>query len=247
MYKTLIFGGTSEGRELAELCAENGVPAWVSVATDYGASLLGGVKVLTGRLTEGEMLNLIVQNGFDLVVDATHPFAREATANIRRACAAAGTRLVRVVRETGPVGGGRYFDTVPALIAYLSKTDGNILVTTGSKELAAFCGLANYRERCAVRVLAGAAGRCAELGFAPERIITGRGPFSVKANIEHIKKFDARFIVTKDSGAAGGLVEKLTAAEELGVGVLILKRPKESGVSLSEAKRIILEGGKKHG
>ena len=86
MRRVLIFGGTTEGRELAEFCAENGVSACVSVATAYGASLLRGVGVFIGRLTRAEMLKLIDENGFELVVDATHPFASEATANIRAAC-----------------------------------------------------------------------------------------------------------------------------------------------------------------
>ena len=244
MCRILIFGGTAEGRELAELCAGNGIPACVSVATDYGASLLSGVKVLTGRLTEAGMLKRITEGAFELVIDATHPFAREATENIRRACERAGVRLLRVLRGSSGETGGRYFDSIGELISFLSATDGNVLITTGSKELAAFCALENYRERCAVRVLPGGVERCRELDFAPENIIAGKGPFTAEQNTEHMKKFNVRFLVTKDSGDAGGLREKLAAAKRLGVAALILKRPAESGVSLDAAKRIILEMGR---
>ncbi len=246
MRRVLIFGGTTEGRELAEFCAENGVSACVSVATAYGASLLRGVGVFIGRLTRAEMLKLIDENGFELVVDATHPFASEATANIRAACGEAGVRLVRVLREDGGRTFGRYFDEIRDLISFLSQTDGGVLITTGSKELAAFCALENYGERCAVRVLPSAVERCLELGFAPERIIAGKGPFTREQNVEHIKKFNARFLVTKDSGKAGGLGEKLAAAKELGAAPLILKRPRESGLSLAEVKQIVLETGEAH-
>lgn len=53
MCRLLIFGGTSEGRELAEFCADNKIDAYISVTTDYGAELLpesDNIKILTGRL-----------------------------------------------------------------------------------------------------------------------------------------------------------------------------------------------------
>lgn len=241
MCRLLIFGGTTEGRELAAFCAENGLSAVVSVATAYGAALLSGVRVITGRMTEAQMLEFITENRFSLVIDATHPFAREATENIRRACEKAGVRRLRVLREASPEADALYFDAVAELVAYLSEREGAVLVTTGSKELDAFLSLPNYRGRCAVRVLPSAAERCLALGFASERIIVGKGPFTKEQNVGHMKKYGARFLVTKDSGAAGGFGEKLAAARELGARALVLKRPEEEGVTLEEAKKILLE------
>ena len=87
MDKLLIFGGTTEGRELAEFCVHSGIPAAVSVATAYGAALLpDGVEVLCGRLDAAQIGALLNERGFRLVIDATHPYAREASANIRIAC-----------------------------------------------------------------------------------------------------------------------------------------------------------------
>ena len=54
----LIFAGTTEGRELAEHLAGAGVHCTVSVATEYGAQILGpgkGRTVLQGRLTQKQM------------------------------------------------------------------------------------------------------------------------------------------------------------------------------------------------
>ena len=87
MCRLLIFGGTTEGRLLAEHCSKSGISADVSVATEYGAELLPeDVNVLCGRLETEEMTALILKNGYIMVVDATHPYAVEATKNIKAAC-----------------------------------------------------------------------------------------------------------------------------------------------------------------
>ena len=82
--KLLIFGGTTEGRILAQRAGELGAEVTVSVATELGAEELAGldgVRVLTGRLDRPRMEALLP--GFDLCVDATHPYAKLATATIR--------------------------------------------------------------------------------------------------------------------------------------------------------------------
>ena len=86
--KLLIFGGTTEGREIAEWCAANDIFADVSVTTDYGARLLGSsrsLNVFTGKLDCAEMKTLIGAGNYAAVIDATHPYATEATSNIRKA------------------------------------------------------------------------------------------------------------------------------------------------------------------
>lgn len=249
MCKVLIFGGTTEGRELAEFCAENEITSCVSVATEYGAKLLErSVRVRVGRMNADEMAAFIAENRFSMVLDATHPYAVEATENINKACRETAVHLVRVLRGGSGAAGGRYFDDLASLTDYLNETDGAVFVTTGSKELAAFKKLKNYRERCAVRVLptSEAAEVCLALGFEKSHIIAEKGPFTEERNIEQLRRFDAKYLVTKDSGAAGGFAEKLSAAEKCGAKALIIRRPGECGVSLSEAKNLLLTV-KKHG
>lgn len=84
----LIFGGTTEGRLLAEFCAGKGIPAQVCVTTEHGAGLLPEGMARTGTLDEDGMQLLLRGRAFRAVIDATHPYAREATRNIRTACAA---------------------------------------------------------------------------------------------------------------------------------------------------------------
>ena len=85
----LIFAGTTEGRILAEYASAHSIRCFVSVATDYGKSLLeklDNITVLTGRMDEKAMEHFIEEKDIRLVIDATHPFAREVTENIKEAC-----------------------------------------------------------------------------------------------------------------------------------------------------------------
>ncbi len=100
MDKILIFAGTTEGRELAEFCADNGIAADVSTATAYGASLLPeGIGLLSGRLDAEEICILLRARHYAAVIDATHPYAKDATANIRVACLQTGIPYRRLLRR----------------------------------------------------------------------------------------------------------------------------------------------------
>lgn len=245
MCKILIFGGTTEGRELADFCGKNKIGAYISVTTDYGAQLISKsehITVLTGKTDGVRILDFIKNNGIKLVVDATHPYAVEATKNIQYACEAFNINRIRVIRKrTAVVWNGRYFDDINLLVNYLNERSGNIFITTGSKELRHFCGIKNFRKRCTVRVLPieKIICECELLGFDGAHIIARQGPFTEDQNIEHIKNADAVFLVTKDSGDAGGFNEKISAAEKCGAEILIIKRPAEVGIELYEAEKII--------
>ena len=87
MKNILLFAGTTEGRLLAEFLIHQPVRLHTAVATAYGASLLPSAPSMTvssHRMNEAQMIDFIQQQHFDLVLDATHPYASEASANIRR-------------------------------------------------------------------------------------------------------------------------------------------------------------------
>lgn len=243
MNNILIFGGTTEGRLLAEFCNEKNISAAVCVATEYGGSLLSNsstVRVIVGRKDKAEIEQLIVTGNFTSVFDATHPYAMEVSKNVKAVCEGLNVTYYRVVREAEEdINGGLYFDTADEIALYLKDTEGHIFISTGSKELGAF-GKYSIPERSVVRILPDekTEHRCREMGFY--QVITGKGPFSEEENIGHFG--DCAYLVTKDSGAAGGFREKLSAAEKTGAKVLILRRPKENGISIEEAEMIILKG-----
>lgn len=244
MCRILIFGGTTEGRELAEYCAENKIFACVSVTTDYGAELLPKsiyVKPLVGKLENAEMVKLISENNFALIIDATHPYAKLATENIRHSCEETGAEYIRLIRKREAAAEGKIFDDMSGLIDYLNAGNERILSTLGSKELPLLSGLNNCFKRVWLRVLPaeGIVDYCKSYGFDENKIIIGKGPFSLEENIAHIKKSGAEILVTKESGAAGGYPEKVMAAKQLGTRLATIKRPEETGFGIDEIKEIL--------
>ena len=99
--RAVVFSGTTEGRIFSRQLAQLGADVLVSVATPLGSEEQGsfaGITVHCGRLTPDEMAALV--QGADLCVDATHPYAVDATRNIRTACRTAGERLYPRVLPT---------------------------------------------------------------------------------------------------------------------------------------------------
>ena len=238
MKELLLFGGTAEGRELAEWLLGRGISCTVCVATPYGQALLpAGVQVHTGRMEAEEMAALMVSRPYACVVDATHPYAVEVTANIRAAAQAAGLPLFRLVRDGGEAEGdwltARDMGQAAALAG---KLEGNILLTTGSKELEAFAPLAG---RCYPRVLPAldSLGRCLELGFPQKNILCMQGPFTRQLDLALIRQYHIRIVVSKATGAAGGFWEKAAAAREGGCALIVVARPgHEAGLTLAQLK-----------
>lgn len=240
--RLLIFGGTTEGRVLAERSSALSAEVTVSVATPLGAEELAGlagVRVLTGRLDQVGMEALLP--GFDLCVDATHPYAAEATANIRKACAAAGVPLLRLLRQSSRAEGAVCVPSCKAAAELLADKPGNILLTTGSKELSAFDRL--DKNRLYVRLLPTHDGiaACEGLGLPHSHILALQGPFSRKLNEAMLEQYKIRWLVTKDGGQAGGFEEKLAAARATGAELVLVERPPDAGESLEEILEQIRE------
>lgn len=232
----LLFGGTTEGREILEY----GLPAICCVATDCGAKMLRDINcvdIRVGRLDAGQIAAFIREREIDCVIDATHPYAVMVTANIKRACEETSTPLRRVLREPSAYDGAVTVESCEAAAEMLNRHGGKALLTTGSKNLAAFTAVSDFRERLFARVLSAedAVGHAEALGFKSEHIIAERGPFTVEQNEALLRRTGAAVIVTKDGGAPGGTSEKLTAAKRLGVEVIVVRRPDDIGCTVHQA------------
>ncbi len=240
--KICLFAGTTEGKELAFFLAGN-CDLTVCVATEYGEILLDELKnadIRTGRLDETGMESFFIQKKFDLIADATHPYAAQVSSNIQHAAKASGCPYLRIARDTGGVVPGCiYVSDASGAAKYLSDKEGNIFISTGMKELPAFSEIA--RERLYVRVLPSIPSLevCEAEHIPPSHIIAAQGPFSYETNIANFRSANAKWLVTKQSGTAGGFEEKINAAAKLGMKTVVIGAPADSGVSLEEAIHLL--------
>lgn len=238
--KVLLFGGTTEGRTFGEWLFSRGIDTTVCVATEYGGTLLPqGIDVRVGRLDCPEMATLMVE-GYTHIIDATHPYAAVVTGNIQESAQQNSLPYYRLLRDGAPEGDWLHGENV-AQAAELCKTlEGNILLTTGSKELEPF-GIDGLRQRTFPRVLPTVEGvsRCLGLQFSVGQIIAMQGPFSQRLNEGLIEQLDISVMVTKASGGTGGFWEKVAAAKACGVTLVVIDRPRaEIGYTLEELKQL---------
>lgn len=237
MRKILIFAGTTEGRELAEFCAAHGISADVSTATEYGSSLLpAGIGVLSGRLDADEICTLLRREQYAAVIDATHPYAKDATENIRSACHFLAVPYRRLLRQSLPVT-GESVHSMEQMIAMLNQTNEIVLSTLGSKSAALLTDVCAFRERIWLRLLPSdtVSAECERLGFDPEKLILEKGPFSTEQNLAHIRFSGAQILLTKESGTVGGYPEKSEAVNIAQIRMITLCRPAESECGYDEA------------
>ena len=247
MYKVIVFAGTTEGYEISRFLSENQLPVLACVATEYGSKSLqenSCLHVQAGRLDEQQMRNLFFREKPELVLDATHPYAAEVTQNIRKACEETGVSYTRILRTGSEQQNAVYVRDAKEAAEYLEGTEGNVLLTTGSKELAVFTSVSDYNKRLFARVLSlpSVIESCQALGFEGRNLIAMQGPFSKELNQAMLEQYQCKYLVTKDSGKAGGFLEKIQAAEALGVTAVIIGRPlAEEGLSLKECRHMLIE------
>ena len=257
MNKLVLFGGTTEVRKLAEYCSRHEILTLVCVVSDYGAGLVPEspwIRVRKEAMGRQEMEELLDREKPGLVLDCTHPYASAATENIRQACSRLGMDCVRVEREeeqgiSDRFQNGRihWVQNAAEAAAWLSEREGRIFLTTGSKELETYSRIPGFEERVFARVLPDerAVGMCRSLGLKGSRIIAVQGPFSFEMNLALIHMTGADYVVTKESGTAGGFPEKMEAVQAAGaVAVVIGRPPRAGGISLKEAVRLLEPYGK---
>ena len=246
MKKIVIFAGTTEGRRLSEILADAGITHTVCVATEYGEIVMREqtdaeaartkeqpfVSLHRGRMDREQMEEFLRNEGYEIVVDATHPYAQAVTENIRDAVKTQSPIYLRLEREISetpeaedPVVSIRYFESNADCAKALENTEGNILLTTGSKELATYCASGRLHDRLYVRILPGRESLelCMEQGIKGRQILALQGPFSTEMNAAILKQYDIRHMVTKNSGRTGGYQEKLEAAKMLGIPVYVIQ------------------------
>jgi precorrin-6A/cobalt-precorrin-6A reductase len=171
---------------------------------------------------EGLMAYLRAER-IDALIDATHPFAARMSANAVAACRATATPLVVFTRPPWtPQEGDRWIDvaTMEAAADALGLTRKTVLLTQGRLQLAAFARAPQHRY--IVRAIDPPAEAAA---LADCRLILARGPFALHDELKLMREEKVEILVTKNSGGRA-TYPKIEAARTLGVGVVVVKRPK---------------------
>lgn len=234
MKNVLVFGGTTEGRLIAEFLASKNISVDLHVATEYGSTVvqeMENLNVHVGRLDCSQIKKLFTICGYCLVIDATHPFAVEVSRNIASAVPK-GIKIIRFRRKTQTLAGEqnekiRVFSSINDCIVELKKTSGNILLTTGSKDLGEFCSHAELLPRLNARVIPSVESLniCTHSGLEGARIFAMQGPFSREFNCAQIRERKIQVLVTKQSGRTGGVDEKLLACQDCGITCFVIRDP----------------------
>ena len=222
--KVLILGGTAEAAALARALAEDArVAATTSLAgrTRAPGELPGAVR--RGGFGGAQALaDYLRQEGIDLLVDATHPFAARIGRNAAQACAAAGVPRLVLTRPPWTAREGDRWIPVPdaeAAAAALSGLGRRVFLTIGRQELAAFTGLTDIWF-------------LVRLVEPPEQpiplddfhLVLGRGPFSLAQETALLRAQGIEAVVSKNSGGPSTYA-KIEAARALGLPVVMVARP----------------------
>lgn len=243
--RIVIFSGTTEGRKLSEFLCENEIEHHVCVATESGQQVMessGYARVHVGRMDEEKMRTFLEEEA-SFVVDATHPYAQVVTETIRRVTTELSYEYWRVLRgkEEEIVEENTYFyESAEDCANKLSRLSGNILLTTGSKELQCYTKTESLRNRVYVRVLPSieAITLCQKAGVMEKHILAMYGPHSLEMNEATIKQYRIDHLVTKESGRTGGEQSKLEAARKQGIWIHVIRRPEErEGISFTECMK----------
>ena len=224
----LLAGGTKDSRIIAEKLLKDKHRVIVTTATEYGGKLIShlDLEVRVTRLDLEGLENLANEMNVSQIVDATHPYAIEISENLLKLSEIMGLPYYRYERSMLKYKKENSFYDLEELINFLEEVKGNILLTLGSNNIHRFKDLKN-KKSIYIRVLPTeyALKKCEDAGFRPSQILGLQGPFNTIFNEAIYVNYDIKYVVTKESGATGGELEKVEAAKNLGVNVVVLKRP----------------------
>ena len=231
----LLLGGTSDCAPLAVALAQAGYCVLVSSATDVELSSGSHprIRCRSGKLDAEQMASLVQDRQIRAIVDATHPYAVAVRSTAELVAGRQGIPYLSYMRP-GTVdqteGVSMVADHSEAARRCV-ETGKPVFLTIGSRNVMPY---ALEAKRAGVDLFARVLDHpdshqaCRDAGISNDHVVIGRGPFSVDENRREIRKFHAGVLVTKDSGDAGGVPEKIEAARIEGCEVIVVGRPQIS-------------------
>ena len=235
--RILLLGGTKDSTNIIEH-VKNNYDAYIltTTTTEYGAKLAkesGSDEVIARPLPKDELTGIIKKENIDLLIDATHPFAAHIT---QTSVSIANELKMPFIRFERPITNLENIDT--SHIHYVNSFDeagklienefleGNVLHFAGAntmEEVLKHVSVDRFYPR--ILKVESSIEKCEMLGVDPSHIIPMNGAASLDENLELIEKYDASVMITKESGEIGGVVEKIQAANEKDIAVIMIQRP----------------------
>ncbi|MPQ42922.1 cobalt-precorrin-6A reductase [Clostridium tarantellae] len=226
--------GTSEGKKFLSLINKYTSDLTVFTATKYGGELLKDFNmknIFSTPLDKEGFKNQIKKFSIKAMVDASHPYAVNVSKNLIKACKETDIEYIRYERR-GIIESLDNKDNISTIEKYgdlksvLSSFDGNILNTTGSRNIKKIIDL-KLENRIVHRILPDGdiLKDILTLGVQVEDVIAIKGPVGYELNKAFIKEYDIKAILTKDSGIQGGVVEKIRAAKDTNTKIILIKKP----------------------
>lgn len=231
--KIFLIAGTEDGRKLAKFLSDKNFKVTASVVSEYGRKILeqyANIEINDKKLNAVELEEILRAGNFEILVDASHPYAENISENAITACEKANIFYIRYERPEVEINYKNIYrvENYKQAAEISAKLGKNIFLTTGSRNLKKFIECDAVKNcNITARILPTAEVLAeVEKFLSPKNIIAMQGKFSVELNVELFKHTQAEVIVTKNSGEIGGADTKILAAEILNLPVVLIERPK---------------------
>lgn len=227
----LVLGGTSDSIKICNLLNELNKDYIVSVTTNYGADLASKVakNIVIKKMDRDYMIKFMKENNINLVIDSTHPYAIEVSKNAIEVANFLGIKYIRYERKSllDDLDYEKVIKVKSLEEAYKKANEigTNIFLGTGSKTIGEFVkSLKNKNLVARVLPTSEVIKMCEDVGLNADNIIAMKGPFSEAINEQMYKHYDIDLVITKESGIEGGFLEKVNAAKNLNIPVVVIVR-----------------------
>ena len=236
--RIFILGGTKDSTNIITHIKENyDAHILTTTTTEYGARLAreaGSDDTIARPLLKDEIIKIFTEGSFDILIDATHPFAEHIT---QTSVSIARELEIPYIRFERPTTNLENIDT--SRIIYVNSFDeagnliesefpkGSVLHFAGANTMADVVKYVSV-DRFYPRILKVESSlvKCHQLDIDPEHIIPMTGAATLEENIDLIERYGASVMITKESGEIGGVIEKIEAANETDISVIMIQRPK---------------------
>ncbi|MCD7782108.1 MAG: precorrin-6A reductase [Methanosphaera sp.] len=247
----IVMSGTSDSTKVIKYLDNKENYIIATTVTDYGADIAknaGADKVISKPLKQEDFVSLIKENNIDTLIDATHPFASVATDTAIKSCNETGINYIRyerastVLPETDLIHKVESFEKAAILANEMLGSDDKLMHLAGVMTLGDITEKVDP-NKIIVRVLPNtfSISKTQKTGIKASNIIAMQGTFSKEFNKSLMKEYNVSIVLTKESGESGGAEEKINAALDLGIPIILVTRPVVEGLDQYPIVRSIEE------